>query len=60
MLVLTRRAGEAVIVTNGTEELTIRVKQIRGKQVHMTFEAPKSMKILREEVIDRGDASDGA
>lgn len=49
-LVLTRRPGEAVIVG----DVLIRVKKIRsGDQVRLVIEAPASVRVLREELLQR-------
>ncbi len=47
MLVLTRRAGESVMI-DGTVE--IKVLRIRGNQVHLGIEAPSETQIHRHEV----------
>ena len=38
MLVLTRRAGESIIID---DEIELKVLKIRGSQVHIGIEAPK-------------------
>jgi carbon storage regulator len=50
MLVLTRRHGEAVCLSDGVR---IVVVQIRGSQVRIGIEAPSDIDICREEVIER-------
>ena len=59
MLVLTRRQGEAVCLSDGVR---IVVLQIRGsQQVRIGIEAPSDIDIRREEVIERDSrfAEDG-
>ena len=47
MLVLTRRAGESIMIDN---EIELKVLKIRGSQVHLGIEAPKRSSVHRKEV----------
>lgn len=47
MLVLTRKAGESIKIN---DDVTVTVVQVRGKQVRIGVEAPKEMKVHREEI----------
>jgi carbon storage regulator len=47
MLVLTRRAGESIMIDN---EVELKVLKIRGSQVHLGIEAPKKSTVHRKEV----------
>ncbi|MCZ6887519.1 MAG: carbon storage regulator CsrA [Gammaproteobacteria bacterium] len=47
MLVLTRRAGESIIID---DEIELKVLKIRGSQVHIGIEAPKRAAVHRKEV----------
>lgn len=47
MLVLTRRAGESIMIDNDIE---LKVLKIRGSQVHLGIEAPKQAAVHRKEV----------
>jgi carbon storage regulator len=47
MLVLTRRAGESIVIGN---DITITVVDIRGDQIRIGIDAPRSVQIHREEV----------
>ena len=47
MLVLTRKLGEGISVG---DHITVRVVQIKGKQVRIGIEAPRETKIHREEL----------
>lgn len=47
MLVLTRRAGESIIIG---DEIELKVLKIRGNQVHLGIEAPKNAAVHRREV----------
>ena len=47
MLVLTRRAGESIMIDNDIE---LKVLKIRGSQVHLGIEAPKRAAVHRKEV----------
>jgi len=50
MLVLARKAGEAVQIGDG---ITIYVVEIRGRQVRLGIEAPAHLPVHRSEVYDR-------
>ncbi len=47
MLVLTRRAGESIMIDN---EIELKVLKIRGSQVHLGIDAPKKASVHRKEV----------
>ena len=47
MLVLTRKLGESIAID---DDIKITVVAVKGKQVRLGIEAPKSTKIHREEV----------
>jgi len=51
MLILTRREREAVRI--GTD-IRITVERIDGDRVRLGFVAPREVRIVREELIDRG------
>lgn len=58
MLVLTRRAGESVMIDGQVE---IKVLRIRGNQVHLGIDAPAETMIHRREVWLRlQESPDGA
>ena len=50
MLILTRKIGESITIG---DEIRIQVIEIKGKQVRVGVEAPKSHTIHREEVYER-------
>ncbi len=47
MLILTRRPQEAIIIG---DDVTIRLLSIRGNQVRIGIDAPKSVDVDREEI----------
>lgn len=47
MLVLSRRLGESIVIGN---EVVVRVIEVRGDQVKLGIEAPRSVQIHREEI----------
>jgi len=49
MLILTRRAGESVVI-NG--DIKIRILKNENGQVRLGFDAPDEVVILREELLD--------
>ena len=53
MLVVTRKAGERIIVGNG---VVIEIRYIDGKRVSVGVSAPDGVTILREELVRRNEA----
>lgn len=51
MLVLTRNAGESIIV--GDKEMTITVLAVKGDNVKLGIKAPKQVIVHREEIYNR-------
>ena len=47
MLILSRRAGEALMIGN---DVTVVILGIKGSQVRVGIEAPKCINIYREEI----------
>lgn len=50
MLILTRRVGETVMIG---DEVTFTVLGVKGNQVRLGFNAPKSIAVHREEIFHR-------
>jgi len=50
MLVLTRRIGEEIIIRFGDHEVRVIPQESSGNQVRLSFDAPKEVQILREEL----------
>jgi len=50
MLVLTRKAGEGIIIG---DDVTIKIIEMKGGSVRIGIDAPKKRKIYRQEVYDR-------
>ncbi|HMK85543.1 MAG TPA: carbon storage regulator CsrA [Steroidobacteraceae bacterium] len=50
MLILTRRAGEALRIGRDVE---VRVMQVNGSQVRLGIEAPRNIAVDREEIAER-------
>ena len=60
MLILTRRAGETVMIGS---DVTITVLGVKGNQVRLGINAPKDVAVHREEIYERiksEKASEGA
>jgi len=53
MLVLRRKIGERIVI-DGRIEVT--VLRVRGGKVRLGFTAPPSVRVLRQEVLRRGEA----
>jgi len=50
MLILTRRAGESIMVG---DEVTITVLGINGNQIRIGIDAPREITVHRKEVYER-------
>lgn len=48
MLILTRKPGESIILDGG---IKITVAGIQGNQIRIGIEAPKEVKVYREEIL---------
>lgn len=55
MLVLTRQPGESLLIG---DNIVITVLEVRGDKVRIGIEAPRDVKILREELERNPDADD--
>jgi carbon storage regulator len=50
VLILTRRVGESVMIGN---DVVVAVVGVKGKDVRIGVQAPKSVPVHREEVLER-------
>lgn len=50
MLILTRRSGESLMIGNN---VTLTVLGVKGNQVRIGINAPKSVPVHREEIYER-------
>jgi carbon storage regulator len=50
MLILTRRVGETVMIGN---EVTVTILGVKGNQVRVGINAPKTIAVHREEIYER-------
>lgn len=50
-IVLTRKVWESVVI--GDRIVTVTVKEIKGRQVKLVFDAPREVVVCREEIFDR-------
>ena len=60
MLILTRRVGESVVIG---EDVTVTVLGVKGNQVRIGINAPKTVAVHREEIFERiknGRGAEGA
>ncbi|MDR2953183.1 MAG: carbon storage regulator CsrA [Treponema sp.] len=49
MLILSRKVNEKVIIG---EEITVSIIEVRGDQVRLGIDAPRNVKVFRQEVFD--------
>jgi len=49
MLILSRKINEKVVIG---EDITVSIIEIRGDQVRIGIDAPKMIKVFRQEVFD--------
>jgi len=57
MLVLSRRPGESLMIG---DDVTITVVEIRGDQIRIGIDAPRSVKVYREEIYRQVVAENAA
>ena len=57
MLILTRRVGESVVIG---EDVTVTVLGVKGNQVRIGINAPKTVAVHREEIFERIKNGQGA
>lgn len=50
MLLLTRRPGEKLIIN---DNITVTVLSVKGNQIRLGIEAPRDVKVHREEIYER-------
>ena len=50
MLVLSRKQGESIQID---DNIFVTVTQVRGGRVRLSIDAPKSVRIVRQEVLER-------
>ncbi len=69
MLVLSRKLGEAIVISPGIEvdnsmtvaelfsegPIKIEIRQTKGRQVKLGFDAPRSLSIKRYELVNKND-----
>ncbi|MCG8491683.1 MAG: carbon storage regulator CsrA [Sneathiellales bacterium] len=57
MLILTRRTGESLKVG---DDITVTVLGTKGNQIRIGLDAPKSVSIVREELLGRAKSQDAS
>ena len=57
LLVLARNVGEKIIIG---DDITITITAINGKQVKVGIDAPRHLRVDREEIRERKDAAASA
>jgi carbon storage regulator len=57
VLILTRRVGETVMIG---DEVAVTVLRVKGNQVRLGVNAPKSISVQREEIFQRIKREQGA
>ncbi len=51
MLILTRGIGETVTIGHNVR---VTILSVKGSQIRIGIEAPKDVRVLREEIVDSG------
>jgi carbon storage regulator CsrA len=54
MLVLSRKAAQQIVLSTGSETVTIEILKITGNRVHVGITAPSSVAIRRQEISTIG------
>ena len=54
MLILTRKAGEGIVIGGG---VVVTVLKVKSKAVSVSVEAPKDVLILRQELVERKESA---
>lgn len=57
MLILTRKAGETIVIN---ENIKVRVLSVKGNQIRLGVEAPEDVPVHRQEIHERIVAEAGA
>lgn len=52
MLVLSRRTGERLVLIMGSQKATIELLAVSGNRAQVGIDAPRHVKVVREEVFD--------
>jgi carbon storage regulator len=50
-LVLSRKEGEEIVLVD--QGITIRIDDIKGNRVSVAIDAPKSVRVMRREIMDQ-------
>ena len=50
MLVLSRKTGESIQID---DDIFVTVSEVKGGRVRLSIEAPRSIRIVRQEVLER-------
>lgn len=57
MLILSRRTGETIHVAGQTGDILITVCEVRGGRVRLSIEAPRSVRVVRSEILEAVERS---
>jgi carbon storage regulator len=57
MLVLSRRFGERLVLIVGSQKATIEVLSVSGNRARVGVDAPRQVRVVREEIFDEVAAS---
>lgn len=57
MLILSRKPGEKILIG---EDVTVTIVRIGPNTVRVGIEAPRTMNIVREELIDQSEGTEAA
>lgn len=60
MLTVSRKSGQAIVIQTRQGDIVVQVEQARRDRFYVRVVAPDNMKVLREELLEKGCKGDDA
>lgn len=60
MLTVSRKSGQAIVIQTQQGDIVVQVEQARRDRFYVRVVAPGNMKVLREELLEKGCKGDDA